>query len=66
MARSDWLVYDVTTEEMYCQDDSEKAKSNPFVMGTKNLQLEAIKGHMSSKNHLHTIKCKWGRRLPQS
>ncbi len=37
---------------------SEKAKSNPFVIGTKNLKLEAIKDHKSSKSHLHTISCK--------
>ena len=28
---------------------SEKAKSNPSVIGTKNLKLEAIKDHESSK-----------------
>ncbi len=33
-------------------------KSNPFVIGTKNLKLEAIKDHESSKSHLHTISCK--------
>lgn len=64
----DWLVYDVTTEEMYCQDcrtyGSEKAKSNPFVIGTKNLKLEAIKDHESSKKHLHTINCKVGKTAP--
>ena len=37
---------------------SEKAKSNPFVMGTKNLKLEAIKDHESSKKNLHTINSK--------
>ncbi len=37
---------------------SEKAKSNPFVIGTKNLKLEAIKDHESSKSHIHTISCK--------
>ncbi len=37
---------------------SEKAKSNPFVIGTKNIKLEAIKDHESSKSHLHTISCK--------
>lgn len=61
----DWLVYDVTTEEMYCRDcrmyGSEKAKSNQFVIGTKNLKLEAIRDHESSKSHLHTISCKVGK-----
>ncbi|MGL6082801.1 MAG: hypothetical protein ACRC4N_10185 [Gammaproteobacteria bacterium] len=58
----EWLIYDRSTDEMYCSDcrmyGSEKAKSNPFVIGTKNLKLEAIKDHESSKSHLHTISCK--------
>ncbi len=58
----EWLIYDHSTYEMYCSDchmyGSEKAKSNPFVIGTKNLKLEAIKDHESSKSHLHTISCK--------
>ncbi len=58
----EWLIYDRSTDEMYCSDcrmyGSEKAKSNPFVIGTKNLKLEAIKDHESSESHLHTISCK--------
>ncbi len=58
----EWLIYDRSTDEMYCSDcrmyGSEKAKSNPLVIGTKNLKLEAIKDHESSKSHLHTISCK--------
>lgn len=33
-------------------------KQSPFGIKTKNLQLEAIKEHESSKNHLHTMSCK--------
>ncbi len=49
----EWLIYDRSTDEMYCSDcrmyGSEKAKSNPFVIGTKNLKLEAIKDHDHQK-----------------
>ncbi len=55
----EWLIYDRSTDEMYCSDcrmyGSEKAKSNPFVIGTKNFKLEAIKDHESSKSHLHKL-----------
>ncbi len=58
----EWLIYDLSTDEMFCSDcrmnGSEKAKSNPFVIGTKNLKLKAIKDHETSKSHLHTISCK--------
>ncbi len=57
----EWLIYDRSTDEMYCSDcrmyGSEKAKSNPFVIGTKNLKLEAIKDHESSKSHLQEEEC---------
>lgn len=49
----------------YCRMyGSEKARSNPFVIGTKNLKLEAIKDHESSKSHLHTLSCKVGKTAP--
>ncbi len=42
----EWLIYDRSTDEMYCSDcrmyGSEKAKSNPFVIGTKNLKYKKI------------------------
>lgn len=45
---------------------SDKAKSNPFVIGTKKLKLEAIRDHESSKSHAQTVSCKVGKSaLPQ-
>ncbi|KAA0711976.1 hypothetical protein E1301_Tti012717 [Triplophysa tibetana] len=54
LIRSGQLATTASDCRMY---GSEKAKSNPFVIGTKNLKLEAIRT-TSHKSHLHTISCK--------
>lgn len=45
---------------MFCsvcrQHASEDAKTNSFIVGTKNLKLEAIKDHESSKCHIQVKK----------
>ncbi len=60
----DWLVYEETSLTMFCsvcrQHASEDAKTNSFIVGTKNLKLEAIKDHESSKCHIQVKKTAQG------
>ncbi|KAK9972415.1 hypothetical protein ABG768_025722, partial [Culter alburnus] len=66
----DWLVYDETSLTMFCsvcrQHASENAKTNSFIVGTKNLKLEAIKDHESSKCHIQVKKRAQGKAAPEN
>lgn len=48
----DWLVFDENSQSMFCSHYRQYAlagsKANSFIVGTKNLKLEAIKDHEAS------------------
>ena len=66
----DWLVFDGTSQTMFCalcrKHASDGHRSNSFVSGTQNLKLEAVKGHESSKSHLHVMKIAKGISAPET
>lgn len=65
----EWLVFDESSKTMFCshywQHTPAGSKVNSFIVGTKNLKLEAIKDHEASKCHKEVICMIQGKSAPE-